>query len=182
VIDKYEFDPRGPLARFLLMRGRASALVGKTSAGYEIKTPTAVALATGTRFVVTYDPATDLTEVVSVSGRLRVSGLDGHEVWVSAREITSVAKNKPPTPPRPLTEEQFRQYTEGLEFIGGGRAESLTTHSPLQAGKEVPPPDRFSAAGAPFSNTNQTCPLMTSAPTCATEQPITGLGRLDVEF
>jgi hypothetical protein len=52
-VEKYEFDPRGPDARFLLIRGRASALVGKTGAGYEIKTPTAIALATGTTFVVT---------------------------------------------------------------------------------------------------------------------------------
>lgn len=180
-VEKYEFDPRGPDARFLLMRGRASALVGKTGAGYEIKTPTAIAIATGTTFVVSYDDAAEVTEVVGIDGSLRVAGLSGQEVWVSAQEITTVAKGRPPTPPRRLPEEQFPQYLEGLQFIAGGRPESLAAHGPWRQGVKVPEPERIVLGVAPPPDTFDLCPL-TSAPTCATQQPFSGLGSLDIEF
>jgi hypothetical protein len=182
VVDRYEFDPRGPKARFLLVRGRASALVGETAAGYEIKTPTAIARATGTVFVVTYDPAAAVTEVVGVSGELRVAGLVGGEVWVSAREITTVAKGQPATPPRRLGEEQFRQYIEGLQFIGGGRPESLTVGSALREGTKVPAPDSFALGVEKEPNAFDPCGGLPSAPTCATGEPFSGLGGLDIEF
>lgn len=181
VVDKYDLDPRGPQARFLLWRGHLSALVARTSAGYEIKTPSAVAVATGTVFVVTYDPSTEVTEVVGLAGHLRVAGLAGQEVWVSAREITAVAKGRPPTPPRPVSEQQFRQYIEGMEFIGGGRPESLTVRSALREGTKVPQPYRFALGVGRPPDALSLCPTM-SAPVCATQQPISGLGGVNIEF
>jgi hypothetical protein len=181
-VDQYDIDPRGPKARFLLIRGRASALAGKTAAGYEIQTPTAIARATGTMFVVTYDPAAETTQVVGLSGELRVAGLAGGEEWVKAREITTVAKGKPPSPPRSIGEKELAQYVEGLQFIGGGRPESLTVESGLRQGTEVPEPDRFVFRVKPPPTTSDPCGLLPSTPSCATGEPTSGFGGLDIDF
>lgn len=179
-VEKYEFDPRGPAAQFTLTRGRALATVGKTGAGYTIKTPTAIALATGTTFVVSYDDAAESTDVVGVDGRVRITGLDQH-VWVGAQEITTVSRGKAPTPPRVLDEERFRQYLDGFQFIGGGRPESLALRGPWSLGTKVPEPERAVLGVVSQPNTFELCPL-TSAPTCATQQPFSGLGSVDIQF
>jgi hypothetical protein len=179
-LEKYEFDPRGPDAQFKLVRGRALATVGKTRAGYAIETPTAIALANGTTFVVSYDEGAGSTAVVGVDGRVRVTGLN-QEVWIGAQEITTVAKGRPPTPPRRLDEQEFRQYLDGFQFIAGGRPESLALRGPLTNGTKVPEPERLVTGSVPHPDVFDACPR-TSAPTCATGEPFSGVGGVDIEF
>jgi len=180
-LEKYEFTPGGPDAQFKLERGRALAIVGKTRAGYEIKTPTAIMRDEGTTFVVIYDDAAESTDVVAVDGRVRVSAL-GQEVWVGAQEIVTVAKGKPfPKAPRLLDQQQFHQYLDGFQSIGGGRPESAALRGPWSQGTKVPQPERLVIGVVSPPTILDPCPR-TSAPTCATQQPLSGTGGVNIEF
>jgi hypothetical protein len=151
VIDEQVFKPSAGAVRSLigLLRGKLNAVVGEyyhePGSSYEVKTVTAVAGVRGTEFSVSYDPLTELTEVTAVSGLVHVhSMLDptGPGVLVRASEITTVAPGQLPAPPHRVEGTIFRRRLEGFQFIGGGRAESLVTSSPLRAGAAVPPPER----------------------------------------
>jgi len=140
-----------------LVKGRVRAVVsdyyGRRGAVYEIDTVTAVAGVRGTEFVAVFDPVAEVTEVVGVSGgRVAVHSVidrTARGVFVTARELTQVARGKLPTRPQPLDEITFRQYIEGLEFIGDGRPESLIVQNPLLSGADIPPEDRAAALPAP---------------------------------
>lgn len=160
VVDEQVFDPAGGSyqSAFRLLRGKLRALVSQyyesPNAGYEIETPTAVAGVRGTEFVLAFDEMKRQTQVVGVDGRVAVNALrgrPGEEVLVTAGELTTVATGAAPTLPRRINENLFRQYIEGLEFIGQGRAESLSADHPLVVGVDVPQSDRapVSDAGAP---------------------------------
>jgi hypothetical protein len=151
VVDKQVFDPsRGQTQSVLgLLQGKVSALVSeyykRPGATYEIKTATAVAGVRGTEFVVTYDPRDDRTEVAGLSGTVEVRGAfdrSGRGVFITAQEVTTVARGRFPTPPRRLSDALFQRYIEEMDFIGAGAAESLTFNNPLLAGQIVPNADR----------------------------------------
>jgi len=158
-IDEQVFDPNRAVSRSLirLVQGKIRALVSeyyeRPRSFFQIETVTAVSGVRGTEFVIAFDPVAEVTEVVGVSGRAEVhSVLDpiGHGVMVRAKELTSVKRGKFPTPPRRIADELFRQYLDKLEFVGGGKAESLTIAIPLATGNVVPEPDRAaSVPGAP---------------------------------
>jgi hypothetical protein len=160
VIDQQVFNPSGGVVRSLigLLRGKLNAVVGEyyhdPGSAYEVKTATAVAGVRGTEFSVSYDPIAELTEVMGVSGLVHVhSVLDptGPGVLVRASEVTTVAPGQLPVPPRRVEETVFRQHLEGIQFIGGGRAESLVASSSLRGGAIVPPPERAPGRVAPLS-------------------------------
>jgi len=151
VIDQQVFNPSGGVVRSLigLLRGKLNAVVGEyyhePGSAYEVKTVTAVAGVRGTEFSVSYNPITELTEVMAVSGVVQVhSMLDptGPGVLVRASEVTTAAPGQLPVPPRRADEIIFRQRLEGFNFIGGGRAESLVASSSLRGGAIVPAPER----------------------------------------
>ncbi|MBI1817241.1 MAG: FecR domain-containing protein [Deltaproteobacteria bacterium] len=158
VLDEQVFDPAQGTYRSVIhmIKGRVRALVSEyykqPHARYHIDTPTAVSGVRGTEFIVSYDAATEVTEVVGITGRVEVtSPLDPthHGVFVTAQEITSVARGKFATPPTRLSDTIFRQYLKGLEFIGGGHAESLSAASPLLTGSAIPRSDRSAAFEPP---------------------------------
>jgi hypothetical protein len=151
VIDQQVYDPSVGVARSLigLLRGKLDAVVGEyyhnPGSAYEVKTVTAVAGVRGTEFSVSYDPITGLTEVMGVSGLVQVHSLldpTGPGVLVRASEVTTVAPGQLPEPPRRIEETIFRQHLEGIQFIGGGRAESLVASSSLRSGATVPAPEQ----------------------------------------
>lgn len=157
VVDEQVFQPKEGKTRSALelLQGKVSALVSEyyheSGASYEIRTATAVAGVRGTDFVMKYDQRDDLTEVVGLSGRVEVrsaSDRTGRGVFITAREVTTIARGQLPKPPRRLSDVLFRQYIEGIEFIGAGAAESLTTGHSLLAGASVPKPDRAGTATA----------------------------------
>jgi hypothetical protein len=132
-----------------LLKGKLRSLVSEyykqSGSVYEIGTPTAVAGVRGTEFVMTYDPAGDLSQVVGVTGTVAVHSVTDRRrraVEVTTQELTIVARGKFPTPPKRIPDKLFREYIEDLQFIGDGRSESLTTGHALLAGSVVPPPDR----------------------------------------
>ena len=158
VIEEQVFDPAKGTFRTVirLLQGKVRPLVSayyeRPKALYEIETPTAVVRVHGTEFVITYDPVAEVSDVVGVAGRVSVNSVRdriGHTVFITAQESTRVARGKFPTPPQRLPDRLFRQYIEGLEFIGGGRAISLTTGNAVLKGASVPPPDRAGAQPGP---------------------------------
>jgi hypothetical protein len=168
VIDEQVFDPNRGVARSLieLLRGKLSSLVGEYSHGtgskYEVKTPTAVCGVRGTEFVITYNADTDVTEVVGLSGQVEVHSVfdpTGPGVLVTMHETTTVLHNRPPTPPRRAEDTMFRQRLEGIQFVGGGKTESLLSGNPLRAGTSVTSSERAPAgvagANAPGQSPNQ---------------------------
>lgn len=159
-IDQQIFDPARDTARSLmgLVRGKVSALVSEyyhhSGTAFEIKTTTAVAGVRGTDFVMTHDERGGVTEVVGISGQIEVRSAQDPSapgVLVTAKELTTVAPGKLPRPPRRLDDSNFRQFIEGIDFVGAGRFESQTVDHPLLAGAAVPQPDRagtLTASGA----------------------------------
>lgn len=141
---------------FRLVKGAVRALVGENygsrGASYQIETATAVIGVRGTEFVIAYNSVTEVTEVVGVTGKTSVhSVLDrtNRGVVVSAQELTTVTRGKFPTSPVRLTDAAFRQYIEGLDFIGGGRRESMSGTDPWATGGSIPPEDRADAIAGP---------------------------------
>jgi FecR protein len=139
-----------------LLAGRMRAIVSEyyeqRGALFQIETATAIAGVRGTEFVIVFDPVAEVTDVVGVTGTAVVhSVLDrvGHEVLVTAQEMTMVTRGHYPTAPQRLSDKLFRQYMEGLEFIGAGRPESLSFAQPLATGAVVPEPDRAASLPGP---------------------------------
>jgi hypothetical protein len=157
VIAQPIFDPRRPGQSSLLRlrRGRIRVLVDdryrQQGAVYEVETPTGLARVRGTEFVIVYDPVAEVTDVVGVTEQVAVhSVLDrvGRGVVVSSRELTHVYRGQYPTIPEKLDETLFRQYLEGLVFIGEGEAESMTVGEPVLLGSAVGDPERAENAPA----------------------------------
>jgi hypothetical protein len=158
-IDKQLFDPDHGKAESLLglLQGKLSTLVGeyyhRPGAVYEVKTPTAVGGVRGTEFAVSFDPDSEVTEVIGISGHVVVHSVidpTGPGVLLTAREVSTVQPGKLPTAPRRLDDSIFRQQLEGIDFIGlsGGGSLTAIAHG-LQAGATVPPPDRAGSASGP---------------------------------
>jgi hypothetical protein len=151
VVDEQVFNPSQGRSRSLfgLLQGKVSAVVSEyyhqPGSSYQIKTATAVAGVRGTEFVVVYDPRTQQTDVAGVNGYVEVRSLferGGSGVMITAGELSTVARNAIPSAPQRLSKPMFRQYMEGVDFIGAGASESLTVNNALVAGQSVPPPDR----------------------------------------
>jgi hypothetical protein len=197
VVDEQVFNPTEGQTRSLLrlLGGKISALVSEyyhqPGAAYEIRTATAVAGVRGTEFIVKYDALSDVTEVAGVHGRAEVhSVLDPKQrgVFVSAREVTTVAAGQFPGPPKRLSDTLFRQYLEGIDFVGRGGTESLTVNHPLLSGATVPKPDQ-AVASVPAHPQSQLVDLQRDPRTVGSivQQPVPqgggpGGGRLRIPF
>jgi hypothetical protein len=151
VVDEQVFDPDAGTfsSAFRVLQGKVRTLVSEyymePRAKLHVETPTSVSGVRGTEFIVAYDPAREVTEVVGISHEVTVESVlipVGRAVIVRPRELTVVARGKYPTEPQLLEEEVFRQYLDGLEFIGTGQWESMVISHPIVAGAIVPPPDR----------------------------------------
>ncbi len=151
-VDAHVFrgDAGGASSLLTLLKGKIRAIVSRYYRGggsFDVQTPTAVSGVRGTDFIVLFDHVGRRTDVVGVSGRVAVRGVTATPATatVSARELTIVKTGENPRPPVALNEEQFRYYLNGLEFVGGGRPESLLFNQPLLLDDRVPVEDRAEA-------------------------------------
>ncbi|MBI1817287.1 MAG: FecR domain-containing protein [Deltaproteobacteria bacterium] len=133
---------------FGLLQGKVHALVnsyyGRLGTRFEVKSSTAVAGVRGTEFLMTYDPETDLTEVIGITGAVSVhSAADptGPGVLITASEATNVPAGGLPSEPEKLDDKTFKRYLQGTDFISIGAA-GLSTGHQIVAGAGVPQPDR----------------------------------------
>jgi len=141
-VDEQVFKPDQGQAKSLLglVQGKVSATVGeyyhRPGTSFEVKTATAVAGVRGTEFLISYDAAQDLTEVVGISGHVVVHSLadpTGPGVLVTANEATTVERNKSPSAPNRLDDRLFRQRIEQIEFIGRGQPGGAGSHGAVAA-------------------------------------------------
>jgi len=155
-VDEQVFDPERSQAQSTvsLVKGKVSSIVSAyynwSGSKYEVKTPTAVAGVRGTELVVIYDDDLDSTEVLGFSGQIRVHSLvdpDAPWVLVTAGQVSTVARNRPPTKPQQMNEQRFRQELEGLDFFGAGVGYHLSLPDPLATGS-IPLADRAPLAAA----------------------------------
>ena len=161
-VDRQVFNSKEEKAESLfgLLQGKVHALVsgyyGRPGAKFEIETPTAVGGVRGTEFLMSYDPATDLSKVIGITGVVSVhSTVDptGPGVLITASEATSVPGGELPSEPEKLDDKTFKQYLQGIDFISM-RGTSLSTGHAIIAGAAVPQPDRAPAvAVGPAFNT-----------------------------
>lgn len=149
-VDEQLFSPDAGSFRsaLRLLQGKMRALVseyyGSAGASFEVQSKTGVAGVRGTDFVALYDERREVMEVVGISGRVAVASplaVVGSSVFVTEREMTSVERGKLPTAPIRLDDVLFRQYLDGLEFIGAGRPESLAFGAPVLTGDAIPEGD-----------------------------------------
>jgi hypothetical protein len=156
-IDQQVFDPNEGRFQSLirLLKGKVRAIVSEyyeqPLASYQIETATAVSGVRGTEFVVQYDLATDSTSVVGIVGTVEVrSTIDPARpgVLISAYELTMVRRGEYPSPPVRIEERLFRQYLDGLEFIGRGRSEGRALGHALASGAAVPSQEQSSTVSA----------------------------------
>ena len=205
-IAEHEFQRGGAAIRSIieLVQGRIRALVsglyGGTDATYEIRTPNALAGVRGTEFVTAYDPVAEVTDVVGVSGTVRVASPIAPAgrgaaaargvAMVGPHELTTVAQAEPPTPPRYIPDTKFRAYLDGLEFIGQGGPESLAAAS-LLAGRSVPPSEQAEAFPGPFARRGEPgdLPVRPRTPADVMGEPLppgyygpTSLGNVGIDF
>jgi hypothetical protein len=151
VVDEQVFQPeQGRFSSLVrLLGGKVRAAVAehyqRPGASYEVEPPTAVAGVRGTTFLVAYDEAEEVTEVLGIHGRVSVRSLDerlGEGVFVSAREATSVAPGRAPAAPEVLNDTLYRERLEGLEILGRLGLGGIATGALVQMGGAVLPPDR----------------------------------------
>jgi len=100
----------------VLEQGSVGAVVSHREApGFTVETPTALVRATGTKFVITYDPAAEVSEVVGVSGQVEVTN----------PESRPGGDRAPPGSRPPETAEELRVGTRRVvEYAGASDAES----------------------------------------------------------
>lgn len=172
-------DEATPLQSALqLLGGKVRVLVSELYAEpgtqFEVKTPTAVAGVRGTEFTVTYDAAVETTEVIGISGKVEVNGradLEARGVFIRAREITRIGEDGVPSPPQRLEDELFRQYLDGLAFIGRGQPEGAMIDHPFLGNEFVPAIDRVDAVVQAAVESGQAVPQASVGET-APEAPV----------
>lgn len=157
VVDTLAFQPAGGKFESLLklLKGTIRSLVSEyyrePNARYEVETPTAVIGVHGTEFIVRYNPAGEVTEVVGISGEVDVSGrlaVIGGGVKIGPQFLTQVKKGGFPTTPERLTDARFEQYLEMTENIGTGRRDGLNVLHPVVTGRLLSPQDTPQGATA----------------------------------
>ena len=152
----YEKKEKKREVSFNLTLGKVRAVLGETSQDslYEIKTPTAVAGARGTDFIV-WVVSRGVTYVLVLEGEIDVGDIGGIGSQILGKNFTlKIFKGKAPGSAYRLTPEEMKKFLEGikkggegfwkkwLEKITGGSG-SVTEEKPPQEEvlDQLPPPE-----------------------------------------
>lgn len=138
-VEEFLYTPRKKRSRsiYRLISGSLKAVVGRSD--LEIHTPTAVAAARGTKFIVWVGGSGDemytgvMTLESEVAVRSAVRGIAG-EVVVKSGQMSRVYMNRPPEAARPIDLEMMKQFSErtfvlGSTKNGGGLPEGVHEQS-----------------------------------------------------
>ena len=164
-IEKFLYDKKEKKreASFNLTLGKVRAVLGKASKDslYEIKTPTAVAGARGTDFIV-WVVSRGVTYVLVLEGEIDVGDIGGIGSQILGKNFTlKVFQGKAPGSAHRLTPEEMKKFLEGIKSGGEwfwkkwlgkiiGSSGSVTDEKPPQ--EEVidqPPPPAQPLPGPP---------------------------------
>jgi len=172
-LNKEVFDPDVHRFQSLLgiVKGKVRAWVSEyykqARSRYEVETPTAVAGVRGTEFIVVFDPAIGLTQVVGIADEVEVTGrlaVIGSGVRIGPHFYTQVRKGRFPTRPRLLSEAEFEKFLQGLEIVGTGRPDGLSVLHPAAQGRLLASQDVPTGLQAPASQQPVSGQLQVSAP------------------
>jgi hypothetical protein len=149
-LETQEFDESARHYQSLLhvaagkIRAWVSAYYREPNARYEVETPTAVSGVRGTEFLVVYDSATEITDVVGIEEQVEVNAklaVMGAGVEIGPHFLTQVRKGKFPTPPQHIDDARLRQYLDGVDLVGTGRRDGLNVLHPAVVGRMLAPQD-----------------------------------------
>ncbi len=122
-VQEYLYSPEKKRSRsiYRLIDGSLRMVVGRSD--LEIHTPTAVAAARGTKFIVWVEGSGDrmFTGIITLESavlvRNIVRGIDG-EVTVRKGQMSRVSINRPPEAVRPVDIEIMRQFSDQTTVLG----------------------------------------------------------------
>jgi len=134
-LDRFEFDPNQETrsASFKVDLGKvrvfAKDLLKFKKKDFEIRTPTAVVGVRGTLFLVWVEEG--VTHVACFENKIQVSSyLEGRPfIDLTENFSTDVLKDQDPTTPVLMTEEQYKQFQEGLGVTEVTTTEATTTEA-----------------------------------------------------
>ncbi|MBX9769676.1 MAG: FecR domain-containing protein [Bdellovibrionales bacterium] len=119
MIEKYENAGGKKEVLLNVLQGKIRPSVTQTYNGesekFHVKTPSAVAGVRGTDFLVSYNPGTRASQVVTFEGKvdvgakLDVGGRIANPVSVLPGQFTTSSATQPPAPPAPMPQEQLKQ-------------------------------------------------------------------------
>jgi len=148
-INKYVFDANKKVRSGVIevLRGKVRATVAKIGSGgknsrFEIHTPTAIAAARGTQFIVNVDSSL-MSEIVVLKGIVAVRNVDPlvkGEVLVTAGQYTQVAHGQPPAAPANMPLEQVQLLVNETSTNGSGSSEPLAGEQTVTAVEVAPVP------------------------------------------
>ena len=123
-IEKFLYDKKEKKREvsFNLTLGKVRAVLGKASKDslYEIKTPTAVAGARGTDFIV-WVVSRGVTYVLVLEGEIDVGDIGGLGSQILGKNFTlKVFQGKAPASAHRLTPEEMKKFLEGMKSGGEG--------------------------------------------------------------
>jgi hypothetical protein len=167
--------PRG-MVESAVSKETAEMIKSKPKANkFEIKTPVAVAGVRGTNFIVYHDRS--MTGVYVKTGAVETYNpkIPDVKVQVTAGQITTVAPNKPPAPPRVATEAEKEMFEKTFTFKET-RAEKPEPAPAQPREAAVSPPPSPTPAAEPAPTPAPTAPgtevtLTTPTPTTITVEP-----------
>ena len=119
LIEKYENSGGKKEVLLNVLQGKVRPAVNQKYDGesekFHVKTPSAVAGVRGTDFLVSYNPGTKASQVVTFEGKVDVgakvdvSGKIVNPVSVLPGQFTTSSASAPPAPPAPMPQEQLKQ-------------------------------------------------------------------------
>ena len=147
-IKEYMFDEAKSSSVLKLSRGKIQAIIPENIARrisnlgeanrFEIHTPTAIAGARGTNFVVSY--FSGITSVLVIEGIVHTLNIKFPEIVVPVTpgRITLIPDDKPPQPTRPATDSEMNMQQVLLETPPGEGAATETPAAPSSIITETP--------------------------------------------
>jgi hypothetical protein len=134
-------DPEvGSVATAIALRFGAVRVYARQGTTCRVSTSTAVATCHGTDFIVTFDPNSQETDVLVLSGVIEFHGVGAaatDTVTLRAGEMSRVLPGQSPSPPKAADGATVASRTSGMELIGHGTTERLTFGTDLLAGNTV---------------------------------------------
>lgn len=160
-LTKYENDAKSGAknVEMNLLEGKVRNNVEQTYDGdkskFLIKTPTAVAGVRGTQFFTSFNPATQMTSIVTLKGSVTLASVGaggqivGQPVVINKGETSSTSGGQAPEAPKAVPKDELKKV-DAESQASNGSAEGGDARSPASAGGgEIPPETNPDVAGPP---------------------------------
>lgn len=148
-IEKYSSAVGAKEVQLNLIEGKVRSNVGEKydnkSSRFEIRTATAVAGVRGTEFITSYDPATKVTEVLTIHGQVIFKALgvgvesnSASEVIVNRQEKSEQKGKASPSKPAKVPKKDFEDIRKDSNVVGDKKSGGSASRETVPAGSESP--------------------------------------------